>query len=762
MIIQIKSIIFTCIFLCLGHFLSAQSYKVTTEIKVVKSNGINVDTLYNAWAGGMQAPQFGWIDINKDGKKDILTFDRMDRKFVPYLNISHTGESKYRYTPRFSSIFDTCNCAGWAQIIDYDCDGLEDVVCGNVYSNVTIYKQYAIGQDSLGFQLITDVLYSKYNFGSSSLYVALSDIPAVGDVDGDGDIDILTFGNISNYVEWHKNKALELYGRCDTFALEADTYCWGHFWEDNSSNTAHLNDTVNCDLNGFVPHFKTNADEPEEERHAGSTMLMLDLNDNQLQDLVIGDISYSDLYAVYNNAGETSHAYIDSVQVQFPSYHNEPVDIDFFPASFYGDYNNDGIKDLLCAPNLRTDAENYHAVSTHINQGTNTNPDFHYVGKGFLQDENIEYGSNANPVFFDYNKDGKMDILIGNQGYYNTSDSLYYTTIGLMENIGTTDVPLYKVIQDYTGWAITNAYPNLKQASPAVSDLDKDGDQDLLLGNVLGTLYHFDNDAPSGQPAHFKYKTDNFQNINVGLNSAPTFYDIDNDGDEDLFIGNGKGWITYCKNNSVPNNILFDTVTTRWGFLKINDATNNPLSKGYAKPYFADYDNDGQMELLVGDVIGNIRVFENLPNNAIDTLDDAGFLVNYDFGSYASITAAVIDSTNKLSYIIGNEKGGLQLYKFQTIKDVDTSVIAIEPLYQATFFHLYPNPAQDKLTVEIENPSHSPSEVQIMNALGQTLQQEYVEGNLIQMDVSRLPSGIYFVQIKLANQTAVQRLSILR
>lgn len=729
-------------------FLPAQSYKVTNEILVVKPNGATYDTLRNAWAGGMQAPQFGWVDLNKDCKKDLVVYDRADRKFMTFLNISKPGESKFLYAPRYESIFDTCKCAGWALLVDYNCDGNEDVMCGTTQSYVYAYENYTIGTDSMGFrQKIPGEMWSKYSFGTSYLWSSLADIPTIHDVDGDGDLDFFTFGNMMSYVEWHQNMAMEKTGRCDTLMFENSSYCWGHFIESDVSNQIFLYDTINCPLNNLVTQ-----PNPNSTRHAGSTLLMLDLNNNGLKDLLVGDISFNSINGLFNDAGTPTYGFVDSVQYHFPNY-DVPADIDFFPSMFYGDHNNDGVKDLVVSTNLRDAAENHHHVLTYKNTGTDNDPYFQYTGRGFVVDEEIEVGSYATPTFFDYNGDGKLDILVGNLGFYDRSDSLYHNGWTVLENIGTTQEPAFSVVDDYLNWKAFNPYPTLKKSVPALADLDKDGDKDLVVGHLLGTLYYFRNDDNGNGIPVFKFVTDALSGIDVGDDSAPTFWDADNDGDMDLFIGNAKGYITYAKNNSIGASIVFDTLTTRYGDIKIADLVGSPLfSKGYAKPMFADVNQDGNMDLLVGNVYGKLQVFTNLPTGATGTATNLGFLTGYDFGSYAAPAAAVIDGTNMLTYLVGTEKGGLQLFKVPTVAELDTfhcAGVSISPPQQGNELGLkiYPNPAAGSVTIELKNASTAYHQIEIWDMMGRRIVQTGTAASSLTLDLSPLATGVYVVKV---------------
>ena len=111
-----------------------------------------------------------------------------------------------------------------------------------------------------------------------------------------------------------------------------------------------------------------------------------------------------------------------------------------------------------------------------------------------------------------------------------------------------------------------------------------------------------------------------FDGVTVGTNgSAPSFVDIDGDGDLDAFIGAEEaldgGSITAFENTGSATAPVFTQVT----------AADNPFGGATfsrtAVIDFADLDNDGDMDALVGDLTGGYRAFENT-----GTATDANFV----------------------------------------------------------------------------------------------------------------------------------------
>ena len=80
-----------------------------------------------------------------------------------------------------------------------------------------------------------------------------------------------------------------------------------------------------------------------------------------------------------------------------------------------------------------------------------------------------------------------------------------------------------------------------------------------------------------------------------------------------------------------------------------------------------------------------------------------------------------------------------------TVMKYDSGYIGINKL-QVSRLPLYPNPATDKITVETSEASKE-SNLEIVNIEGQQFITRQITDTKTQLDISTLPSGVYFVRV---------------
>ena len=96
--------------------------------------------------------------------------------------------------------------------------------------------------------------------------------------------------------------------------------------------------------------------------------------------------------------------------------------------------------------------------------------------------------------------------------------------------------------------------------------------------------------------------------------------------------------------------------------------------------------------------------------------------------------------------------------------DGETEEIEIPVVFENVGFGMYPNPATDELTVEVPLEADTDVAVTILDPAGKAAMQQHralTKGdNRMTLDVSRLPNGVYFVQVRNGEQSHTRKLVV--
>ncbi|MBU2514066.1 VCBS repeat-containing protein [bacterium] len=295
------------------------------------------------------------------------------------------------------------------------------------------------------------------------------------------------------------------------------------------------------------------------------------------------------------------------------------------------------------------------------NQGNNLVPEFRLVTPKY---SNIEPGQNSVPIFADVNLKRKYDLLIGtaegkvwlylNEGTRTKADFLKYPPI------------------------LVSEFGLETHASPGLFDWDEDGDLDLVIGQKNGTLSLFINEGDRFFPK-WVFSEQYFQLIDIGGESAPTFVDIDNDGDSDLVIGSANPTVFYYENRiQDEKRILWNKSTNLFKFHKLNVTGNR------ASITVGDLDNDKDFDMIVGESSGNLNYYENQgdskqPNWVLKT-EELIFMTGIE---NSAPTLGDIDDDGDLDLLIGEKQGQIIL-----VSNIGTPEKAEWKLADKTYFQI--------------------------------------------------------------------------
>lgn len=260
----------------------------------------------------------------------------------------------------------------------------------------------------------------------------------------------------------------------------------------------------------------------------------------------------------------------------------------------------------------------------------------------FQYNDGIEtVGNHPHPAFADLDGDNDLDLYLGYNG----------GAIIVTEQIGPGD------FEEVGFLSVEGAsFSVASNTTPYFVDLDRDADLDLAVGDANGVVHICYNDGGGVFTLHDTLEA-NGTYIDVGNNSSPAFGDTDGDGDIDIYVGNEDGKVEVFSNNG-------SNVFTSEGYFTVHDETVDVGS--FAKPTFGNIDNDGVLELYIGNQDTTVYVFSNDGSGNFSAngvfRDIKGEIQSERSGQYSSPEFADIDGDSNLDLYLGNSDGHIALY----------------------------------------------------------------------------------------------------
>ncbi len=521
-----------------------------------------------AYSGGVNYSRPDWVDIDNDGDYDLMIGAEHGGMHF-YRNIGTASSPSWLFVTEFYENIDIENRCSQA-FVDIDNDNDYDILIGEQDGNINFYRNVGSPTNDT-FVLVTEN-YNGINVGSFSA-------PVCCDIDADGDYDLFIgehYGNLNYYrndgtastpawtfvtetwfsidvgtknIPWFAD--IDADGDYDLFIGDAE-----------GMTTFYRNDGT-----AAVPNMVFVTDNYISDVGNTNAPTFVDIDNDADLDLFIGE--YIGNVNFYRNTGTPQNASWSFVR----KYYLE-IDLNSSSTPALADIDADGDLDMICG-------EWVGILDYYQNNGTAADHRWTIVSENY---GSFDAGDNSRPALVDIDDDNDYDMFVGN-----LIGQVYF-----YRNTGTASAPNYTLID--------TMYNNIDvgdMCAPTFVDIDADNDFDLFLGNDLGVVWFYRNTGTAAVPA-WTLVSNNYNGIDVGDRNCPTFTDVDRDGDYDLFIGEAGGSIWHYRNDGSASTPSFTLATASFAGIDVEENT---------APVFGDMDADGDPDLLIGERWGGLNYY---------------------------------------------------------------------------------------------------------------------------------------------------------
>ncbi|KAA3439870.1 T9SS type A sorting domain-containing protein [Rufibacter hautae] len=716
----------------------AQTAQAQNPIRLQEVTGPTVQntagqSLKLPWAGGFNSPQFSAIDLNQDEQQDLFVFDRSSQRVATFLAVQTNGTWAYRHAPEYENAFPR-ELRFFALLRDFNCDGAPDLFTAS-NQGLVVYTNVSSASTGIRFNLTHPTVYFNTD---ANLLVGSEDMPAIVDMDNDGDLDILTWEwSGGTKLEYYRNERVEQGLNCNMLTFTRTSSNWGQ--------------VTRCV--GTCNNYRFNENCPSTHHIGGSSVLPLDLNADGVLDLLAGHDDCPDLASLYNT-GTNLQPKITRAEYNLPP-NVSGLQFSVFPAAYYLDVTFDGIPDLVVAPNMTSNShQNVNLKSSvwvYANTGTAAQPVFASSKQPFLQDQMVDVGEGAAPALGNLTGNEALDLLVGNTAVL--ENGRYAASLTLFQNQGTpTDALFQNVNSDFLGFSALG----LQSLKPQLLDINADGKTDLAWSafkssnNTVEFKYAL-NEAAAGQPASYTLANAvGIPGILLFKGDTPYLYDVNADGKLDVLIGRTSGGLTYYRNTGTNTSPTWALISEAFGGLAAD------VERKRLQVTVADVNLDQKPDLLATDESGKLRVFSAFQDHLAGTFPvEENLLYQPSTQQYgeANFGTGMVLATGNLNpdalpeIIIGTHAGGLRFVK------AITEPLGIEnPTAERSFGKVFPNPA-DKLVQVLTEKNAT---YQLHNVAGALIKKgKTIAGKPQEISTAALPAGLYLLRLQAADGKVV-------
>ncbi len=576
--------------------------RVVFGIEVVDEAG---DPLDHPFLGGFNLPRPQLADADGDGDLDLFIQELSDRVMY-FRNVAEGPGSEYRW---ITDTYEDLSVGEWFRFVDVDLDGDLDLLAEEPFSYIRYYRNDG-GSGPAQYVLAADTI---KDVNGEAVFSDRQNIPNAADIDCDGFIDLL-IGRLTGTITRYEAETVD---------------------ENGVPRFEHITDSFeDIEIIGAM----------QGSLHGANTMALEDFDQDGDHDLFWGDFFEPGLLLI-ENTGTCQRPVLRGTPRPWPL--GDPVATSGYNAPALGDVDRDGDMDLTMGvlggafnPN-RTSVENLY----QFEQGGAE--DFSVATTRLIR--MVDVGAESFPAFSDLDGDGDLDLLLSNKI---ETDNTRTGGLYLYENTGSATAPAFAARGPVPG------LPDAYHYAPAFGDLDGDGDDDVILGEWRDVVAYYRNDRdPSdtggGAMPQWTLVDSAAATLTRGRNTTPALGDLDGDGDLDLLLGESSGALNYYRNVGTRRTPDFELVSDEFQDI---DAGRRSI------PALVDWDGDGDLDLALGSEGSGIRIYLNEGSRS-----EPIFVETDPFPlpvpNFAAPNFTDLDGDGDVDLVSGGVGGGLTVYR---------------------------------------------------------------------------------------------------